>query len=85
MLNKTIIALSIALAMGAASTAMADYEFDASGAPINMHIVDAQDNIFASTRVPADVLRAQRVAPFTAAEKALFDRTSRPYNVGEEG
>jgi hypothetical protein len=50
-----------------------------------MHIVDAQDNIFASTRVPADVLRAQRVAPFTAAEKALFDRTSRPYNVGEEG
>jgi hypothetical protein len=85
MLNKTIIALSVALAMGAASTAMADYEYDGTGTPSNMHIVDAQQNalanIFASTRGAAPQARA--VAPFTAAEKELFDRQSwSRYNEG---
>ena len=81
MLNKTIIALSVALAMGAASTAMADYEYDGTGKPTNMHIVDAQQNIFASTRRAAP--QVQAVAPFTAAEKELFDRQSwSRYNEG---
>jgi len=81
MLNKTIITLAVALTMGAASAAMADYEYDSSGAPINMHIVDAQQRAFASTNAP--VLQAQPRS-FTAQERALFDRTSRPYFIGEE-
>ena len=84
MAAKTTIALSIALMIGAASTASAQYEFDSSGAPINMHIVDDQLNAFASTG-SAPAARATRAGrPFTAEEKMLFDRTSRPYYLGEE-
>ena len=80
MLNKTLIALAAVLTLGAAS-AQAQYEFDSSGAPINMHIVDAQRGAFASTDVP--VVQVQR-GSWSAAEQALFDRTSRPYHLGEE-
>jgi hypothetical protein len=73
-MTKTTIALSIALVMGAASS---------SGAPINMHTVDALQDIYASTR-PLNV-RSARPAIFNAGEKMLFDRTSRPEHVGEEG
>jgi hypothetical protein len=83
MLTKTTIALSIALVMGAASSAVAQYQFDSSGAPINMHTVDALQDIYASTR-PLNV-RSTRPTTFNAAEKMLFDRTSRPEHVGEEG
>jgi hypothetical protein len=83
MLTKTTIALSIALVMGAATTAVTDYQYDASGAPINMHSVDALQDVYASTR-PVNV-RSARPATFNAAEKLLFDRTSRPEHVGEEG
>jgi hypothetical protein len=81
MLNKTIIALAAVLTMGAASVAQAQYQFDSSGAPIDMHIVDAQRGAFASADAPA--VRAQR-GSWSAAEQALFDRTSRPYHLGEE-
>ena len=81
MLNKTIITLAAVFTIGAASPVLADYEFDSSGAPIDMHIVDAQHGAFASTDAP--VLQAQP-GSLTAQERALFDRTSRPYNVGEE-
>jgi hypothetical protein len=79
MLNKTIITLAVALTMGAASIAMADYEYDSSGAPINMHIVDAQHGAFASTSAPV-----LHTGSFSAQEQALFDRTSRPYHRGAE-
>jgi hypothetical protein len=82
-MTKTTIALSIALVMGAASSAVAQYQFDSSGAPINMHSVDALQDIYASTR-PLNV-RSARPATFNAGEKRLFDRTSRPEHVGEEG
>jgi hypothetical protein len=82
MLTKTTIALSLVLVMGAASNAVADYQYDASGAPINMHSVDALQNIYASTRgANGSVARA---VPFSAGEKALFDRTSRSRHLGEE-
>jgi hypothetical protein len=83
MLTKTTIALSIALVMGAASSAVADYQYDASGAPINMHSVDALQDIYASTRNVT--VRGARPAPLSIGEKKLFDRTSRPEHVGEEG
>ena len=82
-MTRTTIALSIALVMGAASSAVADYQYDASGAPINMHTVDALQNIYASTRIQN--VRSARPVQFNAGEKALFDRTSRPEHVGEEG
>jgi hypothetical protein len=82
MLNKTIIALAAVFAIGAASPVLADYEFDSSGAPVDMHIVDAQHGAFAST--DTRVLQAHPTGSFSAQERALFDRTSRPYNVGEE-
>jgi len=83
MLTKTTIALSVALVMGAASSALADYEYDGSGKPTNMHIVDAQRNAFASTRAPTDARFVEPVAPFTAAEKALFDRQSWSHYEGQ--
>ena len=82
MAAKTTIALSIALMIGAASTASAQYEFDSSGAPIDMHIVDAQRGAFAS--VDAPVVQAQPRGTWSVSEQALFDRTSRPYHLGEE-
>ena len=83
MLTKSTIALSIAFVMGAATGAVADYQYDASGAPINMHTVDALQNIYASTRIQS--VRSAQPVQFNAAEKMLFDRTSRPEHVGEEG
>ena len=62
--NKITIALSLALSIGAASTALADFEYDATGAPINMHLVGHRDtpggafaatDAFASTRAPSRV------------------------------
>jgi hypothetical protein len=82
MLNKTIITLAAVLTLGAASVAQAEYQFDSSGAPIDMHIVDAQRGAFAS--VDAPVVQAQPRGSWSAAEQALFDRTSRPYHLGEE-
>jgi len=82
MAAKTTIALSIALMIGSASTASAQYEFDSSGAPIDMHIVDAQMNTFASAGNPARA--AQPRGSFSLEEKMLFDRTSRPHYLGEE-
>jgi len=82
MAAMTTIALSIALMIGAVSTASAQYEFDSSGAPIDMHIVDDQLNTFASAGNPS---RAEQPrASFSAEEKMLFDRTSRPHYLGEE-
>jgi len=78
---KTV-TLVAALALGAiatATSASADYEFDSSGAPINMHLVPPPvdlNNVYASVGKP----QVRTVAPFTAAEKALFDRTSTLYD-----
>jgi hypothetical protein len=80
MLNKTLIALAAVLVAGTVSTAQAQYTFDSSGAPIDMHIVDAQRGAFASTDAPV----VQPRGSWSAAEQALFDRTSRPYHLGEE-
>jgi hypothetical protein len=52
MLNKTLITLAAVFAIGAASPVLADYEFDSSGAPIDMHIVDAQHGAFATRCAP---------------------------------
>jgi hypothetical protein len=82
MLNKTIITLAAVLTLGAASAAQAEYQFDSSGAPIDMHIVDAQRGAFASADAP--VVQAQPRGSWSTAEQALFDRTSRPYHLGEE-
>jgi hypothetical protein len=74
--------LVTAFALGAIVTsgpASADYEFDSSGAPVNMHLVPAPvdvNDIYAS----ADRHQPRTVAPFTAAEKALFERTTIPYD-----
>lgn len=84
MAAKTTIALSIALMIGAVSTASAQYDFDSSGAPIDMHIVDDQLNTFASTGSPSRARAEQPRASFSAEEKMLFDRTSRPHYLGEE-
>jgi hypothetical protein len=84
MKTKTTIALSIALVMGAAPIALAEYEFDSSGAPIDMHIVDAQFDSFAAADTPADAVASQPLGSFSVQEKMLFDRTSRPYDQGEE-
>jgi hypothetical protein len=84
MVTKTTIALSIALVMGAAPIAVADYEFDSSGAPVDMHIVDAQFDSFAAAGTPAEAAVAQARGSFSVHEKMLFDRTSRPYDQGEE-
>jgi len=83
MVTKTTIALSIALVMGAAPIAFADYEFDSSGAPVNMHIVDAQFDSFASAQSLAEVRAAQPRRSFSEHEKMMFERTSRPYDQGE--
>lgn len=81
MLKTVTLVTALALgAFAAATSASADYEFDSSGAPINMHLVPPPvdvDNIYASVAVGKP--QARVVAPFTAAEKALFDRTSIPY------
>ena len=82
MLNKTLIALAAILVAGTVSTAQAEYQFDSSGAPIDMHIVDAQRGAFAS--VDAPVVQAQPRGTWSVSEQALFDRTSRPYHLGEE-
>jgi hypothetical protein len=84
MVTKTTIALSIALVMGAAPIALADYEFDSSGAPVDMHIVDAQFDSFAAAGTPAEAAVAHARGSFSVHEKMLFDRTSRPYDQGEE-
>ena len=83
MIAKTTLALSIALVMGA-SAASAQYEFDASGAPINMHIVDDQMSAFASAGGPSRTRATQAGVSFSSKEKVLFDRASRPYDLGEE-
>jgi hypothetical protein len=80
MLNKTLVALTAVVMFGAVSTAQADYQFDSSGAPVDMHIVDAQNDAFASAGTASDVSPAWQVAPFSAEERALFDRTSQPYD-----
>jgi hypothetical protein len=77
MLTKTTIALSLALVMGAASAAMADYHYDASGAPTGPYIVDAPNDAYASTRAPRE-FQTQHAAPFTTQEQMLFDRETYP-------
>jgi hypothetical protein len=70
MLNKTTIALSVALSIGAASTALAFDEYDGTGAPINMHLVDARWNApadaYAAVRAPANGLRVGPGASYFA-------------------
>jgi hypothetical protein len=49
-----------------------------------MHIVDDQLNTFASAGNPSRARAEQPRASFSAEEKMLFDRTSRPHYLGEE-
>jgi hypothetical protein len=84
MSTRLTVALALALSLGAAAPAFADYNFDASGAPTNMHLVpppDAYGDIHASTVMPgqrAGGMFAPTVRPFTADEKRLFDRETYP-------
>jgi len=80
MLNKTLVALTAVLMLGAVATAQAKYEFDSSGAPIDMHIIDSQNDAFASVGPSSDVSPTWQVAPFSAEERALLDRASKPYD-----
>jgi len=81
MLKNTAIALSMILTVGGASSSLADFEYDGTGKPINMHLVQTPTDVFASARAA----QKRAVAPFTAEEKLLFDRTSKPYHEGWTG
>ena len=75
MLSKPTIALSVALSIGAASAALADVEYDGTGKPINMHLVEwnVPAGAFAATRARANVPIAQPGVP-SAARASDQDR-----------
>lgn len=84
MMNKSKIALAAALIFGAASSALADDQFDVNiyrpASPAGPYALNGQDGYSAFARVNSfGTIRpaARRVAkPFTIEEKRLFERAA---------